>query len=538
MAKDDYAGIELLYMLPVMPGEHIVGYINTCMHAGGHVRMKDLAKTLVDRQTIEPPWSLPSNLRRLAEHLAPALVSGEQILRDHTCLSAYLPFATKSRQQLLLAHALDGVRSKGLAGAIGLTGNFIETKPKLAICPSCVREDDLSHGRAYWRRAHTLPGVTFCAQHSRALLVGCGKCRFSQLKSREPLLPRKSCWCGGDLVELTPRVSAQDRDVLLRAAGYAERLLGGQLAGRHAGDLGTYYHYCAARAGFQAGTSIRSTLLTQALEEQYSTRVLSLLNARLGDRWKWPSTTFGKGIAPSVLGRNLLLFDFFGQRVPNADDFVTSEEHMLRTNAKRKRASVPSGTPEDILADRRTIEAFIHENPGATRNEALRALGRTMTRARARDSQWYDATIPAKPRGGRPNTLAEQKSYLCSLDKKAAEHVARRTKLLLNIEGGFPMTITKQVLLKGLPRANEITKQFLLRLPRTAALITKSVETRSQFQRRFALAILRREDLGSLDARFREATRRTGLRAPTLEELNFSLTKESEWNHLSQSTAS
>jgi len=528
----------LHYMPPVMPGEHIVGYINACMYAGNHVRMKDLARTLVDRQTIEPPWTLPSNLRRLAARLAPALESGEQVLRDHTCLHAYLPFATKVRHPLLLAHALDGVRSTGLAGAIGLTGNFIETKPRLALCPSCVREDVLSHGRAYWRRVHTLPGVTYCAQHGRALLVGCGKCRFSQFKSREPLLPRTSCWCGGDLVELAPEVSAEDRGVLIRAAGYAEQLLDGQLEGRHAGDLGTYYQYCAATAGFQAGTRVRSTLLAQAIEEKYSSRVLSILNARLGGRWKWSSNTFGRGIASPVLGRNLLLFDFFGQRVPTADDFGRSEEHKLRTYAKRKRVSVPPSMPEDILADRRAIEEFIRQHPGVTRNEALRALGRTMTRARARDRHWYDAIIPAKPRGRRPNTPAEQESYLQSLDEKATAHVLRRREHLLGIKGGCPTTITKQVLLKGLPRANELTKAFLLRLPKTAALIAESVESRSQFQRRFALAILRRADHGPLEERFREATRCTGLRTPELEELNLSLLKESAWNLPSQSTGS
>lgn len=159
-------------------------------------------------------------------------------------------------------------------------------------------------------------------------------------------------------------------------------------------------------------------------------------------------------------------------------------------------------------------------------------------RARARDSQWYGEIIPARPRGSRPNTPAEQDSYLCSLDERATKHVAQRRAHLLNFEGGYPKAITKQALLKGLPRANEISKEFLLRLPKTAALVAASVETRGQFQRRFALAILRREDLGSLEMRFREATRCTGLRTPELEELNFRLLKECAWDTTSRSTGS
>src|SRR5664279_3280711 len=108
MVRGSYSGLSLTYLPPVMEGEHILGYLYRCMHAGQHVRMKDLATTLVQRLTIQPPWTVASHLNRLAKELWPVFPSGEHILREHTCLPAHLSFVAPEKVPRVLAYVLDG----------------------------------------------------------------------------------------------------------------------------------------------------------------------------------------------------------------------------------------------------------------------------------------------------------------------------------------------------------------------------------------------------------------------------------------------
>lgn len=108
MTHSSMAGMSLTYRPPKKKSEPILGYLYRAVYAGGHVRMKDLATTLVDRQTIQPPWTVPSNLRRLCEELAPVFDSAEQIVTQHTCLPAHLPFVAPEMRTALMAHVLDG----------------------------------------------------------------------------------------------------------------------------------------------------------------------------------------------------------------------------------------------------------------------------------------------------------------------------------------------------------------------------------------------------------------------------------------------
>lgn len=531
MGRGNYKGLDLVYLLPVMVGEYLPGYLYRCMVAGGHVRMKDLATTLVQRNTIQPPWTLPSNLNRLAEKLWPVFTSGEHLLFGHTCLPAHLPFVAPRNMPRVLAHALDGVAHPGLAAAIGIAGNFVESKPSLRMCPSCVRQDELKRGFAHWHREHALAGVTFCAEHGRPLMKGCGNCRFSQDGSREALLPGRRCWCGSELVPVASNLSHGDGAVLTRVARYARELLDGRLSGRDADAVGAYLQWSACQAGFNAGTRIRSPALVKAIGQRYSTLVQSALNARLVDGGLWAQRIFGLGRTNSVLGRNLLLFDFFGERLPTAEDFAQSQEHQARRAPERRseRPSCADDLTEGVLADRQKIGAFVSERPEASRTDALRALGRVVMRARERDGVWYDSVLPTKPRGGRPDNELKRAQYLVTLDERASAHVYRRRTELLNHPGGHPKAITKTALLKGLPSGNLLNGSVLAQLPKTSAALKSAVETRRQFQRRYALAILGQDGEKSLQQRMWEAYRRTGLSPSELEELNFSLLKEEQW---------
>lgn len=524
MTHSSMAGMSLTYRPPKKKSEPILGYLYRALYAGGHVRMKDLATTLVDRQTIQPPWTVPSNLRRLCEELAPVFDSAEQIVAQHTCLPAHLPFVAPEMRTALMAHVLDGKQHPGIAAVVGLTGRAAQSKPRMAMCLTCIQEDTLKHGFPVWRREHALAGLGYCPHHGTALVVGCGVCRFSQRGSRYPLMPRPECWCGSPRVLSQPEVTREEGAVLTRVARYALELLEGKLDGAAPADIGAYYHLCAHRAGYANGSRVKSPALAAALESYYTPAVFASLNASLDSDRNWLCNSVGALLAPNVLGRNLLLFDFFGQCVPTSEDLRTARDHVLWALGKRSRAprARHGAIQVEVEADRAAILAYLEAHPGASRTELLKALGRTVMRARTDDAQWYAAVVSARKRGREPASEEERAQYWRSFDERTAAHVLARRQELLAFEGGYPKAITKAVLLKGASRCNEVSLELLKKLPKTAEAIKSSVESSIGFKMRYALAILQQPEERGHD-RVMAAHLRTGLALSEIDKLNFTL---------------
>lgn len=524
MAVGPMKGMSMIYRPPVRKDESILGYLYRALYAGGHVRMKDLATTLVGRQTIQAPWTVPSNLRRLRDELDPVFQSAEEMLDRHTCLPAHLPFVAHHLRAPLLAHVLDGERHPGIATAVGLTGRAIVSKPKMAICPTCVLEDMLHHGFAFWHREHALAGLGYCPHHGTPLEVGCGMCRFSQAENRRPLMPRLNCWCGSPRALSHPEVTPAEGFVLTRMAVYGQQLLNGMLEGRTPEELGAYYHLCAQRAGYAAGTQVKSPWLAIALERYYTPAVLARLNASIETDQNWIMTAMGTRVAPHILGRNLLLFDFFGRRIPDAEAFEDASEHARTLLEKRKaRAEQRSSTSSayDIDAGRAAIKQYLKEHKGASRTQLLKSLGRIVRCARKLDAEWYSALLPNK-RGGCNIPDETGTRYWEDFDEHTSAHVLGRRQQLLAFPGGYPKAITKAVLLKGTPRANEVSIELLTKLPKTKAAIEASVESKSDFKKRFALAILQQPAQNGED-QVMAAHRSTGLPLSEIDKLNFTI---------------
>jgi len=519
MAQSGYEGLSLPYVLPIEKSELIAGFVHRSMRAGGHVRMKDLAMTLVNRQTIQPPWSIPSNLKRLSEQLRPLFGSAEELMLGHTCLPAYLPFAANGAATEVLQYVYEGGEPKMLAPSLGLAGKYVTTKPAMAICPDCIREDKLRVGFAFFHREHALAGVTYCCHHGLPLLVGCGTCRFSQEMSRVARWPDLECGCGQPLKRMSPAVSAEDGEVLARVAVLAFQLLSGALNDCNATKVGRYYQWRAIEAGFHDGTRISSGQVSKLIRETYSTDVLYALNASIG-RMDWPAFILGKGVASPVLGRNLLLFDFFGQSVPTVDEIASAEEDYQRRMTARawSRARKQEGTGFEKPVDRESLLLYLAANPEATRQAVLDALGKLAVRLRDLDGNWYEDVMPPSRRGQRTETAEEARETLDQADDRASTHIYRRRNELLSNPSDKPKKITKTALTKGLPQGNSLSKARLAIMPKTRDALTDCVESKTQFKKRFAALIL--SQAGDLSELLTVAMRRTGLSMEEVQDVS------------------
>jgi hypothetical protein len=517
MSESDVVGFPSILM-PVEPDESILGYIWRNSMTSGRRRMKDHVDYLVARQALEPPWVVPSNLPMLCESLTPVFASADDILRNHTCLPAFLPFAGPVALPRVMAHVMQGQEHSGVPSLLGLAGKFVCSKPVMALCTACAQEDEHRLGFTYWRRSHNLPGLTYCLQHGQQLVAGCGKCAFSSKKSRTPRLPAQACWCGARHTPLAAPEMPVDVAVLMTLAKLAHQLLQGALAGRTSAEIGAYFDWQARQAGFGAGTRLKTPRITAIVRESYSQELLSHLNAAFGtNRTNWLEVALGARMPPIVMTRNLLLFHFFGKQLPSQEDFEQARQAADKLSELRLLCREPSTSAPRYDRDkgRRKILQYLATDPRAGRQEALLALGRTAMNARAYDFEWYSSTLRSR-RGRDPLTSEKREAYSLNFDRRTAAHIRSQHTVLMD-PTGQPKQITRRALLMGCARGNEVTTERLALMPLTRGALQECVEERNAFQERYAVWILQNTP-AHLD-RHAQAQRRTGLSMEQIDRL-------------------
>ncbi len=129
----------------------------TCLQLFGHAR-------------IGSAHDFPGRIDVLVARCNGALGSAEQVIRDRTLLPFYWPFKPSD----LARQSVAAMRGNGIAHLkyrLGLLTSGLGAAHPLKSCPECIKADLESHGWAYWRRGHQLPGVWLCPSHGVPLRV-------------------------------------------------------------------------------------------------------------------------------------------------------------------------------------------------------------------------------------------------------------------------------------------------------------------------------------------------------------------------------
>lgn len=503
-------------LMPPEKDEDLLGYIWRNSMTTGRRRMKGHVQAYVGRQALQPPWIVPSNLETLAQNLKSVFSCAEEILNNHTCLPAFLPFAAPQSLARIKGHVIHGKSHCGVPSMLGLAGRFVRSKAQLSLCVDCVKTDEETLGFSYWRRFHNLPGMTYCVEHGQPLVNGCGRCAYSGEKSRTPRLPGLLCWCGQPHAETFAQTTPEERAKLLMLADMAGQLLDGALSGRAPSEIGAYYAMRARMKGYRNGSRLRTPEIAREFQESYSPRLLRQLNASMVSvRSNWLVTSLGRCEAPLALTRNLLLFDFFGGRIPNEEDLksAVAGDADERTAASAKKQNAP--VTFDVKGARDAVESFLLVNPQAGRKELLQALGRTAVNLRALDREWYEQRIASKW-GRDPLSSEKRETYSAEFDQRTAESIRKRRELLLSAIGR-PHRITKRALLEGCIRANEVSAERQEQMPLTSKALLECLESSEAYKERYAIFVLKTAPL-ELD-RHKEARRRTGLSMECIQKL-------------------
>lgn len=122
---------------------------------------------------------LPCHLTSIFESVGPS-ISAESVnalIERHTLFPYYRFFSPWARwlrvREIALSH--EGGRLKA---AMGILAHGVRATPVLRYCPICAQQSRADNGRAFWHRAHNLPGVIACSQHGCRLVATLSQAQF------------------------------------------------------------------------------------------------------------------------------------------------------------------------------------------------------------------------------------------------------------------------------------------------------------------------------------------------------------------------
>lgn len=134
----------------------------------GHLDTSSTLEWLYGSSPRSISHDFPSNLSSLDPRVTALWGEPTSIIYDHTILPLLIPFQCRDR----IDNAVLAMKSPAIGSmkySLGLvTGRFGAEHP-LKACTSCMREDRLTLGVAYWHLSHQYPGVVLCPIHEELL---------------------------------------------------------------------------------------------------------------------------------------------------------------------------------------------------------------------------------------------------------------------------------------------------------------------------------------------------------------------------------
>lgn len=112
----------------------------------------------------------PTHLHSLSMNTSQLFGSIENLIYDRTIISIFAQFLSSPVIATVIQKMQRGGYSR-IKYHVGLRACSIATIAPLKACPSCMRDDVISFGIAWWHVEHQLPTVRICPKHDEYLLI-------------------------------------------------------------------------------------------------------------------------------------------------------------------------------------------------------------------------------------------------------------------------------------------------------------------------------------------------------------------------------
>jgi hypothetical protein len=151
-----------------LPGETLFSLCSRHHRLSKNHRASSTCLQLFGHRSQGSAHDLPSRIGYFVDVTRGQLGGAESIIRSHTVLPFYLPFAVGVAESGVLA-TMAGTSIGSLKYQLGLLTSRFRANHPLKACPACMSADRLQWGASYWHVQHQLPGVWVCPVHGESL---------------------------------------------------------------------------------------------------------------------------------------------------------------------------------------------------------------------------------------------------------------------------------------------------------------------------------------------------------------------------------
>ncbi|NBB32523.1 TniQ family protein [Pseudomonas kielensis] len=278
----------------------------------------------------------------------------DELISINTTFPVYRPFL--------------GMRDDAEKGADGSIVSEVARVPrrevtvhgKARICLSCVQQDLLELGYAYWHRSHHVPGVMVCWRHGERLIHACPKCSHPFYR-RYKLLPSltEQCVCGWSPLKAAEGTKASD--VEMKFAIFAHEVLQRNLPSVCSKVLSSCLVRQTRKRGFTHGELISTAKLIDSIRAKFGDEVLSQMD-RAFDQGKlqtWIRFRVYKGLIDMPLARHLIIaLHLFGS-VEKFELSLRKELVLFSAANSGTPSKVKQGRPSKKERHRQKIETLM-----------------------------------------------------------------------------------------------------------------------------------------------------------------------------------
>lgn len=293
---------DLLFFPMSMPDEMLHSRITRYHFLSGNRTAADTFQDLFG----SAPFSLgilPKQLEVLAARLPGDPESNlDELTFTNTIFPAYRPFLGVGKGE---GNASTGANLSEVA-RIPRREGAVHGKAKL--CSSCVQQDLLETGYAYWHRSHHLPGVSVCWRHGETLMHACPKCSHPFFRKLRLLPnPTEPCVCGWSALD--PATVKQGTMLEKNFAEFAYEVLQRNFPLMSCEALHASYIRQCRKRGFIHGKLVGTAKLFDSIRSKYGDEALARMDKayEAGKQDQWIRFRLYNGQMDMPLSRHMII---------------------------------------------------------------------------------------------------------------------------------------------------------------------------------------------------------------------------------------
>lgn len=378
---------DLLFFPMSMPDEMLHSRITRYHFLSGNRTEAETFRDLFDSDPFGVGM-LPKQIEILARRLpGDEQRNLEELICSNTTFPAYKPFLGRHTGTEYPS------RARIYSGVARVPRREATIHGKARICLSCVRQDLIELGYAYWHRSHHLPGVTVCWRHGDSLIHDCPNCSHPFYRKLK-LLPNltEPCICGWSA--LSPAPESQGSKLEVQFAAFAHDILQRNLPLISGEALSSCYVRQCRKREFNCGDLVSKAKLFESIRVKFGDEILSQMDGAFGkgDYNQWIRFSHRDGQMDLPLARHLILaLHLFG----NADKFHESlnSELILRSAAKVNVRVKPKQQHSNKDQHRKKVATLLALRPDADLEYLWKKAYQATRWLKENDNTWLQAKL-------------------------------------------------------------------------------------------------------------------------------------------------